>query len=190
EEGHAVVERRWQAREISPDVEGAVRSAIGTDAETVQPRKHPVALLAEDGLRGPRLLLHVLNAEERDGGPLQRLGTPAVEERAGARDGLDHRARPDRPGHAPARVAPVLGEPVEDDDRIAIDVLDVPGGALDGQFPRAHRPHVVRVELVDEESALELSRRPHPAPQLVALDELARRIAGIGEEQGGKTATL
>src|SRR5205823_1375744 len=46
------------------------------------------------------------------------------------------------------------------------------------------------VELVDEESALELSRRPHPAPQLVALDELARRIAGIGEEQGGKTATL
>ena len=43
----------------------------------------------------------------------------AVEERARAGHRLDDALGRDRPGHAPARVAPVLGEAVEDHDRIA-----------------------------------------------------------------------
>ena len=65
---------------------------------------------------------------------LQRLRAAAVEERARARDGLDDLARADRPGDAPAGVAPVLGEAVEDHDRIAVDVLDVARGALDREL--------------------------------------------------------
>ncbi len=42
------------------------------------------------------------------------------------------RLRAHRPGDAPARVAPVLGEAVEEDDRVAVDVLDVARGALAG----------------------------------------------------------
>ena len=72
--------------------------------------------------------------------------------------------RADRPGDAPARVAPVLGEAVEEHDRIAVDVLDVARGALDRQRARARRdPDVVRVELVEEQRAVELARDVAPS---------------------------
>ena len=62
---------------------------------------------------------------------------PPSRKRAGAGDRVDHLLRADGPGHAPARVAPVLGEAVEEHHRIAVDVLDVARGALDRQLARA-----------------------------------------------------
>lgn len=57
---------------------------------------------------------HHLRLHQLDRGPLLRTRAAAVEERAGALDGLDHRARTERPGDPPARVTPVLGEAVHD----------------------------------------------------------------------------
>ena len=42
------------------------------------------------------------------------------------------------------------------------------------------------VELVDQERAAQLARYAHPALQLLTLDDLAGRIAGVGEQQGGE----
>ena len=98
---------------------------------------------------------------------------------------------PDRPGDAPARVAPVLGEAVEEHDRIAVDVLDVARGALDRQLrPAAPRPDVVRVELVDEQRAVELARDRDPARELVAADQLAGRVARVRQQQRRQAAAV
>ena len=48
----------------------------------------------------------------------------------------------------------------------------------------------MRIELVDEERALQLPRGGDPAAKLVALDELSGRVAGVGEEQRGEAASL
>jgi len=48
----------------------------------------------------------------------------------------------------------------------------------------------MRIELVDQERALQLARRAHPARQLVALDQLARRVAGVAQEERGESAPL
>ena len=129
--------------------------------------------------------------EQRDGGALQRLRAAAVEERPGAGHRLDDLPRADGPGGAPAGVAPVLGQAVEQDDRIAVDVLDVAGGALDGQAgPPGAGPDVVRVELVEQQRAVELARQRDPLRELVALHQLAGRVAGVRQQQRRQPAPL
>src|SRR5690349_1175401 len=190
EEAHAVVERRRQALEVAPDVEGSLRRTVCADAQAVEALEHPVALVAEGGVDGQGLLPDQLLVEKGNGRALQRPRAAAVEEGAGAGHRLDHLGGRHRPGDAPARVAPVLGQAVEDDDGIAVHVLHVAGGALDGELAGAARPDIVRVELVDEQGAVELARGAHPALQLVAVDELAGGVAGVAEEQRGEAAAL
>ena len=176
EEAHAVVERRRQVGDRAPDVERAVGRAVGAHAEALQAGQQAIALLAEGGV--DRLGL----------GDDVRVGRAAGWPRAAAassrrRRGTSRRwrrasmtfARADGPGDAPAGVAPVLGQAVEDDDRIAVDVLDVARGALDRQLAgRPAAPDVVRVELVEEQRAVELARRGRPSGELVALRSACR----------------
>ena len=71
---------------------------------------------------------------------------------------------PDRPGHAPARVAPVLGEAVED---ARPDRGRRPRRSARRSRPAARPggrgPDVVRVELVEEQRAVELARDARPS---------------------------
>ena len=141
--------------------------------------------------------IDVLVLEQRDRRALQRLRAAAVEERSRAGDRLDHALGTDRPGDAPARVAPVLGEAVEQDDRIAVDVLDVARGALDRTAastrppPAPARPtDVVRIELVEQQRAVELARDRDPARELVAANELAGRVARVRQQQRRQAAAV
>src|SRR5690606_13230761 len=144
-----------------------------------------VALLAEGAANGFRLGQGVLGREERERGALHRAGAAAVEEGARAGEGLDDAARPDGPGDAPARVAPVLGEAVEEHDRIALDVLDELGRARDG---RSVSIQIVGIKLVEQERAVELPRGAHPGLELRADDGLAGGIAGVREQQRAEAA--
>ena len=155
-----------------------------------QPGQQALALLAEARVDGVGLGDDVRVLEQRDRRALQRLRAAAVEERAGAGDRLDHPARADGPGHAPAGVAPVLGEAVEEDHRIAVDVLDVARRALDGQAAGRSGPDVVRVELVEHQRAVELARDRHPLRELVALHQLAGRVAGVRQQQRAEAAAV
>ncbi len=122
--------------------------------------------------------------EELDGRALERTAAAAVEERAGARHRLDDRARPHGPGHAPARVAPVLGQAVEQHHRIAVHVLHVARRADQAAVgDEVGPPHVVRVELVDQHRAVQLARDGDPLGQVVAADQLAGRVARVREQQ-------
>ncbi len=131
----------------------------------------------------------VLEREQRHRGALHGLGAAPVEEAARAGDGVDHVARAHRPRHAPAGVAPVLGEAVEEDDGRGVDVLDVARGALHGGRA-AHAVDVVRVELVEEEGAVELLGGADPGGQLLPADVLAGGVAGVRREDGGEAAAL
>jgi len=48
----------------------------------------------------------------------------------------------------------------------------------------------MRVELIDQERALQLAGGAHPARELLALHQLAGRIAGIAQQQRREPATL
>ena len=48
----------------------------------------------------------------------------------------------------------------------------------------------MRIELVDEQRALQLAREAHPAGQFLVPDQLSGRVAGIGDEQRGEAAAL
>ncbi|MDF2696799.1 MAG: hypothetical protein K0S65_5182 [Labilithrix sp.] len=133
------------------------------------------------------LLRDVVVVEERDRRALEGLRSAAVEERACTGEALHHRLRRERPGDAPARVAPVLREAVEDDDGIGVDVLDVTCGTLDGQSAGPTAVDVVRVELVEEERAVEVAGDAHPAFELFSRHELAGRVARVREEKRRET---
>src|SRR5439155_19566837 len=61
-----------------------------------------------------------------------------------AGDRFDHLRRTDGPGDAPARIPPVLRQPVEDDHRVSVHVLDVVGSAFNGdrKSTRLNSSHV------------------------------------------------
>src|SRR5207248_2966028 len=100
-----------------------------------QAGQHLVALVTEARLDGRRLREDAVRVEEARGRPLQRARPATVEERAGARQRLDDGLRPERPGDAPPRVAPVLRQAVEEEDGIDVDVLDITRSGLDVRPP-------------------------------------------------------
>lgn len=79
------------------------------------------------------------------------------------------------------RIAPVLGQPIHQDHRVVVHILDV--GSRRHQFGRvaARRAgvDVMRIEFIQDQRALVVARHLHPAPQPVILHHLAGGIAGI-----------
>ena len=122
-----------------------------------------------------------VGVEQRDRRALQRLASRR-------RRGTSPRWRrasitffgPDRPRHAPARVAPVLGQAVEDHDRIAVDVLDVARRALDRPLraESAARRSASRTRRGAACSRARARRRPSSASSS-PRDELAGRVARV-----------
>src|SRR5207248_1605497 len=85
--------------------------------------------------------------------------------------------------------APVLREAVEEDDGIALDVLHVARRAHERPgLARALPPDVVRVELVDEQCAVERARGVDPVREVVAEHEPTRGIARVRDEHRGQPA--
>src|SRR5262249_2860841 len=142
----------------SPDVERALRLDVDGDAELAQAAKQEVALVPERSSDCGCFGARVLGRKELDRRSLHGLRSPAVEETACTRYCIDDLARSDGPGDAPAGVAPILRQAVEQDDGIGIDVLHVPSRAFHA-VARAGADiavDVVRVELVEQERAVEL----------------------------------
>jgi hypothetical protein len=108
-----------------PHVEGALGRQVDGEAEIAQAVEQELALAAELGPDGLGLGPGVGGAEQADGGPLQRPEAPPSRNEPALETASITRFGADGPGDPPARVAPVLGEPVEDDHRVAVDVLDV-----------------------------------------------------------------
>jgi len=118
----------------------------------------------------------------------------------------------ERPADAPAGVAPILGQAIDEDDRVAVDVLDVGGGRdhlgqiSDGRRTTADRlpwaavvgrrssvvsvVDVVGVELIEDERAAVIARQSHPLRQPLPLDQLAGGVGRVAQQHGLQPATL
>src|SRR5690606_16909671 len=133
---------------------------------------------------GVGFLVRAFGLEDLDGGALDGAGGAAVKEGAGGGDGLDDGLGGDDPAGAPAGVAEALGEAVDDDDGVGVDVLDVRGRGDGAGAGPAVLEEVVGVELVHQEGAVAAARHGDPGGQFLAVDDNAGGVAGVGDEQG------
>ena len=190
EEVDAVGDRLGQAPQRDEEIEGAVRLPVHAHPHLLGALEHQLALGAEGGADRRRLGQDPLRLQQRHRRPLEGLRAAPVEEGAGALDGLDHLPGGQGPGHPPAGVAPVLGEAVQDDHRVAVHVLHPAGGAHGGaRLLLGAAPDEVRVELVEDQRALEPPADVDPARQLVARDQLAHGVAGVRHQQCSQPAS-
>lgn len=110
---------------LEPDVE-RVRRWLDLEAHLVQPIDDMVPLHPEMLLQRQPVLLDPLRFQQRHGGHLDDVRGAAVEEGTGLGDGGDELFGPDDPAAAPAGAAPVLGQTVDQDDRVLVDVCIPP----------------------------------------------------------------
>ncbi len=165
--------------DLGPAVEAA--GGHGVDLETQSPQlSHEVlALGGEARLDRARFVVGRRWVEQREDRLLQQVGGATIEVRTSADQALDHVLWTDRPGESIARQSPVLGDAVNDDHWVVVNILHELGGRH-GQTRPAE--DVVGVELIEDQHAAELTCRLHPASQAVSGEELARRVAGVAEE--------
>lgn len=95
------------------------------EVKLVQALEDVVALGLEMLLEGDLLLLDVVVVEEGDSRELEGMVRSSVEEGAGLGKGGDKVLGTEDPAAPPAGKTPVLSEPVDDDDGVLVDVLDV-----------------------------------------------------------------
>jgi hypothetical protein len=151
------------SRDVDPGVERAVGLAVeGTPMRPARRRRAASARACANTAWIARVSCTTWSGSRAES---RRAAAAASRRRRGTsrrRQRFDHLLGTDRPGDPPAGVAPVLGQAVDDDHRIFVDVLDV--------ARRRHRRRrsgaridVVRVELVEQQRAVELARRPPPS---------------------------
>lgn len=190
EEVEAVRDRPRQALEVEPQVERRVRHELDGEAHVAQALHDVVALGAEVVLEGDHFLLHERGVEHGDGGFLEGDVGAAVEvapARADAMGGelvgwlrgdgrgderLDEFLGAEDPRDAPAGEAEALGEAVDNEDVVFVDVDDVLRGA-DGGAVAVAGVVVARVELVRDEGGA------------LAADVLDLGQLGVGDDAAG-----
>nr|POE47029.1 hypothetical protein CFP56_00361 [Quercus suber] len=151
EEVEPVVDLAGQLLEIEPEVEGAVGQVGEVEAHGPEAAGDVVALVAEVRLQRLHLVAHLVGLEHGDGGFLEGHVGAAVEVGATGADSFDEVLGPDDPGHAPTGQAEALGQAVDDEHVILVDVFDVVRRADDGAVA-VGRVVVAAVELIHDQS--------------------------------------
>ena len=114
--------------EVQPHVERRLWRDRNLQPKPFEALQHVVALVLEVPLERNLFLVRVHRIKERDSRELQGMVRTAVKERAGLRERGDEVRGADDPADAEAGQAPVLREPVHDDDRVLVHVVDVGSG--------------------------------------------------------------
>ena len=114
--------------EVQPHIERRLRRDRNLQPKSFQALQHMVALMLEVPLERNLLLVGVHRIKERDSRKLKGMVRATVEERAGLRERGDEVRGTDDPANTEAGQAPVLREPIDDDDRVLVHVVDVGSG--------------------------------------------------------------
>lgn len=125
EEVQAIANRAGQALKVQPQVEGRVGHLLDVEAHLAQTVDDVVALRPKVRLQRGHLGAHELRLKHRHGGLLEGRVGAAVQVGAAAADRLDELFGADDPGDAPAGKAEALGQAIDDEDVVLIDILDV-----------------------------------------------------------------
>ncbi|KAI6804529.1 aminotransferase [Hortaea werneckii] len=125
EEVQPVVDPFRQLLEIQPEVESTIGHIGQLEPHARQPLHHIIPLVAEMPLQAAHLIADLRRLEHRDRGFLERHIGPTVQVRAAGPEGFDEGLGPEDPRDAPSRQPETLRQPVDDEDVVLVDVLDV-----------------------------------------------------------------
>ena len=187
EEVEAVGDGAGQALEVQPQVEGRVGHVLDDEAHGAQAAHDVVALVAEVRLQGDHLGADQVRLQHGHGRLLEGRVGAAVQVGAAAADGLDELLGPQDPGHAPPGQPEALGQPVDDEHVVLVDVHDVLGRA-DGRAVAVGRVVVARVELVADEGGA-AAADVLDLGQLRVLDDPAGRVARVGGQNDTRASS-
>jgi len=177
EEGQAVVERRGEFLEVEPDVERRVGGDGDGEADVLETLEHVVALGLEVLLESDLLLRDMLRVKEGDGRELERVVGTTIQEGTRLRERGDQVLGTDNPAAAPARKTPVLGQAIDDDDRVDVHVFHVFSGRNGGA--QRFVIDVPRVKLVKNKSDRLLPAELDEVLEFLTLDNLTSRVTGV-----------
>lgn len=110
-----------------------------------------------------------------------RVAGTAIEEGAGLRNGRDEILGANDPAHAPARKTEALGQAVDENDIVLVDVVEVRGARDRLAQVLVVRVLVPRIELVEDNGRL-VRTKLDEITELFALNNLARRVTSWKEK--------
>lgn len=132
EEVQPIIDRIRQIGKIQPEIKRRIRHEGELEADFLKTTDDVVALVAEMGLEGSHLVADAGRLEHLNGGFLEGHVAASVEVGAAGTDGVDEFFGAENPGDTPARETEALGEAVNDEDIVFVDVFDVVSGGDDG----------------------------------------------------------
>lgn len=167
-----------------------LRVPVGNEMELeshlLEPPDDIVPLHLEVGLQAHHLLPHLRRLQHAHSSFLERHVTASVQVATARPNGLDELLGAQDPGHSPARQAESLSQPVDDENIVVINVLDVFGGRNHGAVAFGGVV-VAAVELVHDEGGTVTADVLNLA-QFRIRDHLACGVARVGGEDDRSTA--
>lgn len=181
-----VRDRAGQPLEVQPDVERGIRHVADSESHPAEALDDIVTLLLEVLLKSLHLLLDERRLEHGDGGLLEGDVGAAVEVGTAGADGFDEFLWAEDPSNTPAWEAEPLGQAVDNEHVVFVDVDYVLGGG-DGGSVAVGGVVVPRVELVADEGGA-LTADVLDFGELGVGDDEAGWVAGVGGDDDGGAA--
>jgi hypothetical protein len=124
-----IIERLRKLRQVRPNVKGRSRDPLDSNTENGQFFQHKISLLAKMALQGPRIAPNEVELHQGQGETLQRRIGTAVQIASSRTQHVDNLLGSNDPAHAETGTAPVLGQSIDNENGVSIDILNVGGTA-------------------------------------------------------------
>ena len=183
-ERQTVIQRLWQSFKIGPNIKCSGRFTFHANPHLVQPLQHIVPLFTELTLCCHRFLNHMIRLEQAQHMFLERIVCSAIQERARTSDCVNNRLWCQCPADTPTGIAPVLGQSINNNDRVFVDIFNIFGRRNHLWIPvSGSRIDVMGIKLIKNQRATQFTRHFDPLLQLRSLDHLPGRVTGIAHKQ-------
>ena len=163
--------------QIQPDIKGRIRHLLHLKPHLPQPPHHQIPLPDKMPLQRLHLRPHLPRLQHPHRRLLKRHVRAPIQIAPARPDRLDEFLGPHHPRHPPPGETEALGEAVDDEDVVGVDVVDVVGGADDAAVAGGSVV-VAAVEFVHDEGGA------------VAADVLDLREFRVGDDLAGGVARV
>lgn len=184
EEIQPIRDALWHLREIEPDVKGTVGHKGELEADLLKATDDKVALGTEVHLERAHLVAYPGRLKHLDSSLLEGHIAPAVEVGAARADGLYELLGAKNPGYTPAGETETLGQTVNDEHIVGVNVLDIVG-SRDDSAVAVGRVVVAAIELIHDQGRA-VTANVLDLGEFRVGDHLAGGVARVrGQDDGG-----
>jgi hypothetical protein len=185
EEVETVGDGLGKTLEVQPQVEGRVWDVFNDKSHFAESTDDVVSLVAEVALQMGHLDLDQVRLQHGNGGFLQGVNSTAVKVATARSDSADVLLGAKDPSNTPSGKSEALGETVNDEDVVLVDILDVLG-SRDGGAVAVASVVVSRVELVADKGGAATADVLDLGELRVGNDS-AGGVSGVGGQNDGGT---